>query len=189
MFIPRHPMVENQFCSYTSLSGSDYTAGVGGSVADAGAVVYISAWDSVNSRSMVKIVTTSGQDPYGFLGQKVKMGYHEVHPYHWMKREDFGASDVIAAPWVVNGTQIGTKAAPVMIAHLGIWETTHYDTSMGQAVNAGDKLYVSSNGAGKLTAKSADAVDMSNHVAVSESYLSATEVAAGRKALRVKLLI
>jgi hypothetical protein len=190
MFIPRHPVTENQFCSYTSISGASATDGIGGTIADAGAVVYISGWDSINGRSMVEMVTASGQAPYGFLGQKVKMGYHDVHPYYWQKREDFGSSDAIANPWLYNGVQIGTKATPVMVAHDGgIWDTTHYDLTMGQAVNAGDNLYVSSNGGGKLTAKLADAVDMSTAVAISESYLSATDVAAGKKALRVKLLV
>lgn len=191
MFIPRHPVTENQFCSYTSLSGSNYTGGIGGTLASAGAVVYISGWDSVNGRAMVSIVTASGQDPYGFLGQKVKMGYHDVHPYYWMKREDFGSSDAIANPWIVSGSQIGVKPTPVMVAQGGIWDTTCYDLLMGQAVNAGSKLYVSSNGGGKVTAKAADAVDNSatGHVAISESYLSATDVAAGVKALRIKLLI
>ena len=38
MFIPRHPVVENQFCQFATTSG---TAGIGGVVAYAGAVCYL----------------------------------------------------------------------------------------------------------------------------------------------------
>ena len=37
MFIPRHPVVENQFCSFT-VSGTITPAGAGGGLAYAGAV-------------------------------------------------------------------------------------------------------------------------------------------------------
>ncbi len=39
MFIPRHPVVENQFCSYSAQT-SDVT-GVGGVICYAGAVVFL----------------------------------------------------------------------------------------------------------------------------------------------------
>jgi len=161
MFIPRQPVVDNQFCEFASQTSD--TSGVGGALAHAGAAVYIGN------------ETTPGVDPYvyvfsgathpdsvqkhvfGLLMQKVKTGYHEVHPAGWVKRTDFGSSDAITQPtYDVNGNIDGSQPVPVGVAHCGgIWDTTHYDSrtaiSTWAAVNAGDLLNVTYDQGGRLT--------------------------------------
>jgi len=132
MFIPRHPVVENQFCSYAAEDGG--SAGIGGVVAYAGSVVYLDA-AAVNEEPIVKKMTRaagtgSGLPAFGFLMQKVKTGYHQVHPAGFVMPGDQGSSDVIAQPaYSVAGAITGTKAAPVGVAHLGIWDTVHYTST------------------------------------------------------------
>ena len=126
MFIPRHPVIEDQFCSYATQSGTE-AQGIGGVVAYAGSVVYLDA-DAVNEEAIVKKMTYGcGGTPFGFLMQKVKTGYHQVHPAGYYMPGDLGSSDVIAQPnYSATGVITGTKAAPVGVAHLGIWDTVHY---------------------------------------------------------------
>jgi len=176
MFIPRQPVVDNQFCEFASQTSD--TSGVGGALAHAGAAVYIGN------------ETTPGVDPYvyvfdgathpdatqkhvfGLLMQKVKTGYHEVHPAGWVKRTDFGSSDAITQPTydAVTGDIDGSQPVPVGVAHCGgIWDTTHYDSrtaagyATGAAVNAGDLLNVAYGGAtygyGRLTNNDAVGTD------------------------------
>ena len=127
MFIPRHPVVENQFCSYAEQTGTA-AEGVGGVVAYAGTVVYLDE-DATNEEAMVKKMAYNDPAfaPFGFIMQKVKTGYHQVHPAGYYMPGDLGSSDVIAqAKYNATGTIVGTKAAPVGVAHLGIWDTVHY---------------------------------------------------------------
>ena len=124
MFIPRHPVVENQFCMYAAQTGTS-TAGIGGVVAYAGSVVYLDS-TATNEEPMVLKMDTA-ETPFGFLMQKVKTGYHQVHPAGFVMPGDLGSSDVIAQPtYSTAGAVTGTKAAPVGVAHLGIWDTVHY---------------------------------------------------------------
>ncbi len=51
MFIPRHPVVENQFCSYEAQTGD--ATGVGGVICYAGAVLYLDA-SATNQEAIVK---------------------------------------------------------------------------------------------------------------------------------------
>ena len=127
MFIPRHPVIEDQFCSYAEQTGTA-AEGVGGVVAYAGTVVYLDA-TAVNEEAMVKKMAYNATSfvPFGFLMQKVKTGYHQVHPAGYYMPGDLGSSDVIAqAKYNATGTIVGTKAAPAGVAHLGIWDTVHY---------------------------------------------------------------
>jgi len=127
MFIPRHPVIEDQFCSYATQSGTG-AAGIGGVIAYAGSVVYLNA-DATNQESeVIKLDHAAGaQIPFGFLMQKVKTGYHQIHPTGYYMPGDLGSSDVIAqASYNATGTIIGTKSAPAGVAHLGIWDTVHY---------------------------------------------------------------
>lgn len=126
MFIPRHPVVENQFCSYTEDS-SFGSAGVGGVIAYAGSVVYLDP-AAANEEPMVKafsgVVTEA---PFGFSMQKVKVGYHSVHPTGYVMPGDLGSSDAIAQPLYDSaGAITGHKSVPVGVAHLGIFDTVHY---------------------------------------------------------------
>ncbi len=126
MFIPRHPVVENQFCVYGDQTATE-TAGVGGVVAYAGACVYL-VTGATNQEAVVKKVAHAvGEEIFGLLMQKVKTGYHQVHPTGFMMPGDLGSSDVIAQPdYDANGAIAGTKEAPIGVAHLGIWDTVHY---------------------------------------------------------------
>jgi hypothetical protein len=138
MFIPRHPVVENQFCSYAE-NTSFGTAGVGGVIAYAGAVVFLDP-DSTNQEPMVKKVYYNyGESPFGLLEQKVKTGYHQVHPAGFMMPGDLGSSDAIAQPYYnANGDIAGHKSVPVGVAHLGIWDTVHYTCKQDGAAGTVD---------------------------------------------------
>jgi len=156
MFIPRQPVVDNQFCELASQTS--VTAGVGGALAHAGAAVYM-----VGSAADPYVKVFAGTSPgavkhvFGLLMQKVKTGYHEVHPAGWVKRTDFGSSDAIAQPsYDSSGNINGTQPVPVGVAHCGgIWDTTHYTSESAadvySAVNAGDLLNVTYNESGRLT--------------------------------------
>ena len=136
MFIPRHPVVEDQFCLYGS---SVNTTGIGGAIAYAGAVVYL---DSTKEESEVlKYAHGVTADPSGFLMQKVKTGYHSVHPVGFVMPGDLGSSDAIAQPTYDNtGAITGTTTVPVGVAHLGIYDTIHYTcTVSGTTVADGNQ--------------------------------------------------
>jgi len=140
MFIPRHPVVENQFCSYAAQTGTG-TAGVGGVVAYAGSVVCLKS-DATNQEAealkFTQTLSDAGAVPFGFLMQKVKTGYHQVHPAGFMMPGDLGSSDVIAQPTYSSvGAITGTKATPAGVAHMGIWDTVHY-TAKGTGTGATD---------------------------------------------------
>ena len=146
MFIPRHPVVENQFCQFNETST---TGGVGGVLAYAGAVCYL-VNDAANQDAIVDLYndsdtyTSPENSPFGFLMQKVKTGYHQVHPAGYYMPGDLGSSDVIAQPkYNSTGVLSGSKYAPVGVAHLGIWDTVHYnvDTAGTTVMKPGDILY------------------------------------------------
>jgi hypothetical protein len=155
MFIPRHPVVENQFCSYAAQTGTG-AAGIGGVIAYAGTVVYLDA-TAANEEPMVKKMAHGVSDaPFGFLMQKVKTGYHQVHPAGFVMPGDLGSSDVIAqSSYNAAGAITGTKAVPVGVSHLGIWDTVHY-TSLDSVtkVAPGDALRAAAD-EGKVTTSTA----------------------------------
>lgn len=160
MFIPRHSVVENQFCSYGAQTGTS-TAGVGGVVCYAGTVVYLDATATNEEPIVYKMVYDSTPFvPFGFAMQKVKTGYHQVHPTGFSMPGDLGSSDVIAQPdYDANGNIIGTKEIPLGIAHLGIWDTVHYTctktlsggvSTPSAAIVPGEALYAAAD-EGKVT--------------------------------------
>lgn len=136
MFIPRHPVIENQFCQFNTTST---TTGAGAVLAYAGSVCYL---DTSAADSTVKIYAANeNKIAFGFLMQKVKVGYHSIHPAGFFMPGDLGSSDVIAQPsYNSSGVINGTRTVPVGVAHLGIWDTIHYYGS--GALNAGTSLYV-----------------------------------------------
>lgn len=161
MFIPRHPVVENQFCSYGSQTATA-AAGIGGVIAYAGSVVYLDE-TATNEEPIVKKMaySVSPFTPFGFLMQKVKTGYHQVHPAGFYMPGDLGSSDVIAQPsYTGAGVINGTKAVPVGVAHLGIWDTVHYTCTGGATPSVkmapGISLYAAAD-EGKVTNSSAAA--------------------------------
>jgi len=171
MFIPRHPVVENQFCMYGAQTDSG-TAGIGGVVCYAGSVVYLYS-SATNQESIVfKMAHGVSAEPFGFAMQKVKLGYHNVHPAGFYMPGDLGSSDVIAQPTYTSGGVVtGSKAVPLGVAHLGIWDTVHYTaagtgggsstpTVPSAAVLPGEALYPAADQA-KVTnsTSSSDATD------------------------------
>jgi len=145
MFIPRHPVVQNQFCSYEAQTS--VTTGIGGVLCYAGAVLYLDS-SATNQEAIVKkFVHASGaKTPFGFSMQKVKTGYHQVHPAGFTMPGDLGSSDVIAQPSYSAGAINGTKEAPLGVAHLGIWDTVHYIALGTGGTNAAYANYVPSAG-------------------------------------------
>ena len=180
MFIPRHPVVENQFCSYQAQS-TDAT-GVGGVLCYAGSVLKLNSTATNEEAIVSKMVSgdTGTGVPFGFAMQKVKTGYHQVHPAGFMMPGDLGSSDVIAQPSYSSGAINGTKEAPLGVAHLGIWDTVHY-TAVGTgtlannvvpsaAITPGSLLYPANDEA-KVTntnTLAASAADLGTGEAVSQ---------------------
>ncbi len=177
MFIPRHPVVENQFCSYGAQTGTG-SAGVGGVICYAGAVLYLSNSANNEEPEVFRYNLQSDEPtnaleriPFGFSMQKVKTGYHQVHPTGFTMPGDLGSSDVIAQPSYSSGAINGTQATPVGVAHLGIYDTVHYccqftGTAGTDAVVAtanrmkpGDQLYAAANAEGRITNDSTTAGD------------------------------
>lgn len=155
MFIPRHPVMENQFCSYAAQTDTG-AVGIGGVIAYAGSVVYLDP-AATNQEPMVKKMAHGVTElPFGFLMQKVKTGYHQVHPAGYYMPGDLGSSDVIAQPaYSAVGAINGTKAVPVGVAHLGIWDTVHYTSLNGvTALAPGQSLYPAADNA-KITSSTA----------------------------------
>lgn len=140
MFIPRHSVIENQFCSYAE-SNTFGNAGVGGVIAYAGSVVYLDP-TSANEEPMVKKMEHGvSETPFGFIMQKVKVGYHQVHPTGFVMPGDLGSSDVIAQPLYNSaGAIAGHKSAPVGVAHLGIFDTVHYTCALDGTGNVTSKM-------------------------------------------------
>jgi hypothetical protein len=170
MFIPRHPVVENQFCSFGAQT--DTTTGVGGVLCYAGAVLYLDP-TATNEEAIVSAYgaySAGGyEEPFGLSMQKVKTGYHQVHPTGYMMPGDLGSSDVIAQPSYSSGAINGTKAAPLGVAHLGIWDTVHYTCAhtsgtitAGSEMDPGDKLYVAANADSRVTNSSTVSTDTTN---------------------------
>jgi len=142
MFIPRHSVVENQFCQFNATVSGAAILGAGNVLAYAGSACYLDD-TALQFDAIVKIYVANESKPcFGFLMQKVKTGYTSIHPAGFMMPGDLGSSDVIAQPsYDANGRINGSKAAPVGVAHLGIWDTIHYATN-NTALVAGKALYV-----------------------------------------------
>lgn len=154
VFIPRDPVVQNQFLSHDSSKGTTATAG---------AVVSLSASEKVET------VSGTNTTPYGFLMQNVK-AESSAHPTGFRLPGDLGSSDAFTGD-------------PVGVAHLGLYDTTYYDT--GVTYTAGAALY--SNVQGRVTTtQGSDALAV--QVATAQNSLDSTAVSAG-KSLRIKLLI
>jgi hypothetical protein len=94
-----------------------------------------------------------------------------AHPTGFRLPGDLGSSDAFTGD-------------PVGVAHLGLYDTTHYDTA--QTYAAGNYLTTAANGT--VTISGAGTQVHSMVVAVAQNTLDSTAVAAGNK-LRIKLLI
>lgn len=156
VFIPRDPVVQNQFLVHDTSKGTGTES--------AGCVVYLSG------DQLVACVSGSGNAPYGFLMQNVK-AESSAHPTGFRLPGDLGSSDAFTGD-------------PVAVAHLGLYDTTHYDTA--ETYTAGGTLTTGPNG--RVTNLGAGAQVNSTVIAVAQNSLNAAAVAAGDK-LRIKLLI
>ena len=154
VFIPRDPVAQNQFLTHDSTWANTATAG---------AVVHLSGDELV---SPVSGTTTY---PYGFLMQNVK-AESSAHPTGFRLPGDLGSSDAFTGD-------------PVGVAHLGIYDTTHYETST--TYTAGDSLTTAADGV--VTAGGVNEVN-STAVAIAQNSLDSDAVSAGQK-LRIKLVI
>lgn len=206
MFIPRHSVVENQFCKYGSTS---VTTGFGGVIAYAGSVVYLDP--SKDESEVLKMAHGVTSDPFGFLMQKVKTGYHAVHPVGFVMPGDLGSSDAIAPPTYSGAGAInGTGSVPVGVAHLGIYDTVHYTCKQSTTINVVDtadrplngQLFYPAADNGKITnsTTASDGTDSNGErcssIAVAKvikgvSAAKATSTVAGNTqfAIRIKLLV
>ena len=134
MFIPRQPVIENQFCKYGSTA---VATGIGGVIAYAGSVVYLDP--TADDTIVKKMAYGVSEAPFGFCMQKVKTGYHSVHPVGMVLPGDLGSSDAIAQPiYNASGVITGTDTVPVGVAHLGIWDTVHYTCGRAAADTVAD---------------------------------------------------
>jgi hypothetical protein len=154
VFIPRDPVVQNQFLVHDSSLSTTETAG---------AVVRLTGDELV-------ACVTGTSVPYGFLMQNVK-AESAAHPTGFRLPGDLGSSDAFTGD-------------PVGVAHLGIYDTTHYDTA--STYTAGNQLTVAANGA--VTPSGSGQEVLNTVVAICQNTLDATAVAAGEN-LRIKLLI
>lgn len=172
MFIPREPVLENQFTKYGPQTATG-SSGIGNVVCYAGAVVYLdpAAPDEEAHVYRYDQYTASPEEPFGFSEQKVKTGYHEVHPTGYYMPGDLGSSDAVAQPtYDAVGNITGTRSVPMAVAHLGIWMTTHYTCAQtttpgvvddGDHMKAGDDLFVGCNCESRVTNNSTLATDNS----------------------------
>lgn len=99
VFIPRDPVMQNQFLVHDSSKGSTATAG---------AVISLSASEKI------EVVSGTNTVPYGFLMQNVK-AESSAHPTGFRLPGDLGSSDAFTGD-------------PVGVAHLGLYDTTFYAT-------------------------------------------------------------
>jgi len=169
MFIPRQPVLENQFCKFASQTNT--TTGIGASLCEAGAVLYLDS-SATNQEAIVKRYSTyaagdSSNAPFGFAEQRVKTGYHSVMPTGAVLPGDLGSSDAIAQPsYDSSGDINGTNAVPLGVAHMGIWETTHYvcehtenTVTDGNHMKPGQSLHIACNNGSKVTNNTDTATD------------------------------
>jgi len=155
VFIPRDPVVQNQFLTHDSTWVATATAG---------AVVQLSG------DQLVAVVSgTPSGDPYGFLMQNVR-AESSAHPTGFRLPGDLGSSDAFTGD-------------PVGVAHLGIYDTTHYNT--GTTYTAGVELTTGADGV--VTPTGVSEVD-GTVVAIAQNTLDSDAVSAGNN-LRIKLLI
>ena len=101
VFIPRDPVMQNQFLTHDSSKGS---------TAAAGSIVALSG------DQLVEVVSGTNTTPYGLLMQNVK-AESSAHPTGFRLPGDLGSSDAFTGD-------------PVAVAHLGLYDTTNYDPAV-----------------------------------------------------------
>lgn len=167
-FLVRHPMVENQFCTFDSASTEADSAAV-----PAGRLVRITG-ETTDGRAKVDVVSDISAQPtvLGWLMQKVKTESAEMPP-GFRFRSDMGSSDAYL------GDPVAVAMGPG-----AVYETDQYVDEGSDGISAGTLLYCDDDG--KLSDTNADSAAAAAAVALNG--LTATEAAAG-KMLRIKALI
>ncbi len=166
VFIPRDPVMQNQYLVHDSSIGTTATAG---------AVVALSGDE------LVQVVSGTDTLPYGFLMQNVR-AESSAHPTGFRLPGDLGSSDAFTGD-------------PVAVAHGGLYDTTFYDTSTTYTygdllgvTTAGKVIPADDGDALDFDSKNGVNIATQNVVAVAQNSLDAVAVAAGSR-LRIKLLI
>jgi hypothetical protein len=160
----RHPIVENQFCTFNASTSESRPIPAGRLVKVVG--------ETSDSRAVVDLIDDAANDQvFGWLMQKVKDESSEMPP-GFRFRSDLGSSDAHTGDPV--GVAMGAGA---------IYETDQYVDNGSDGIAAGTKLYCDDDG--KLEDTNADSGAL---VAIAMHDLSAAEVTAG-KMLRVKALV
>jgi hypothetical protein len=98
VFIPRDPVIQNQFLTHDS---SKTTAATAGDIV------------ALSGDQLIQPVSGTNTTPYGFLMQNVK-AESSAHPTGFRLPGDLGSSDAFTGD-------------PVAVAHLGLYDTTNYD--------------------------------------------------------------
>ncbi len=167
-FQVRHPMIENQFCTFDADSTEANSAAV-----PAGRLVRITG-ETADGRAKVDVVSDISAQPtvLGWLMQKVKLESTEMPP-GFRFRSDMGSSDAYLGDPV--GVAMGVGA---------VYETDQYVDEGSDGITAGTLLYCDDNG--QLSDTNADSAAAA--AAVAMQTLTAAQTAAGVM-LRIKALI
>lgn len=164
-FLVRHPMVENQFCSFDAASAETKPVPAGRLVRIVG--------ETSDGRAKVDVVSdASAQTALGWLMQKVKEESSEMPP-GFRFRGDMGSSDAYL------GDPVAVAMGPG-----AVYETDQYVDEGTDGITAGTLLYCDDDG--KLSDTNADSASAAAAIALHS--LTAAECTAG-KMLRIKALI
>lgn len=168
-FQVRHPLVENQFCSFDDQSSETFPIA-------AGTLVYATG-ETSDSRVLVDVVSDASAQAnliLGFLMQKVREESTELPPGHRF-RSDMGSSDAIIYSGPVPVGVASGKGA--------VYEIDQYVDNGADGITAGTVLYADDDGKLEDTQ-----TDSGPAAAVALNTLTAAEVTAG-KMLRILSLI
>ncbi len=166
-FQVRHPMVENQFCSFNASTGEALPVPAGRLVRVVG--------ETSDGRALVDVITdisAQGNNVLGWLMQKVKEESSEMPP-GFRFRSDMGSTDAFL------GDPVGVAMGPG-----AVYETDQYVDEGSDGITAGTLLYCDDDG--KLSDTNADSAASPHAIALYS--LTASETATG-KLLRIKALV
>jgi hypothetical protein len=161
----RHPLIEDQFCTFNPDSVETLTV-------PAGKLVRVVGTTS-DGRTIVDVVSDiSAQTVFGWLMQAVKAAPTDF-PSGYMYRGDLGSTNAFL------GDPVGVAHGPG-----AVYETNQYVDEASDGIVAGALLYCDDDG--KLSDTNADSSSVAHAQAMHA--LTSSETAAG-KVLRVKALI
>lgn len=163
-FKVRHPLVENQYCTFNASSSENLPVAAGVLVKIVG--------ETSDGRAIVDVVSTAASDQvFGWLMQKVKAEY-STFPPNFRLRGDLGSTDAFLGDPV--GVAMGAGA---------VYETDQYVDNGADGISAGTLLYLDDDG--KLEDSQTDSGPL---VAIAMNTLTTAQVTAGAL-LRIKALV